>query len=80
MKKYRGYYIDGSIFNSTTEIDEAIKHRAVESYKRAVWLFVKNHNMEASIYADQRAEFLVDQCGMTWEEVEEIEIEAMRAA
>ena len=79
MKKYKGYFIDHVIFNSKQDIDKHIKEKAIESYKTAIWLFAKNKDMESSIYADDKAEYLVSQCGMTLEQVEAIEIETYKA-
>lgn len=76
---YKGYYIDHVYFNSKQDIDNHIKKKAVESYKTALWLFNKNKDMESSIYADEKAEYLVNNCGMTWEQVEAIEIETYKA-
>lgn len=79
MKQYKGYYIDKVVFNSQEEIDEHIKAQAINSYREAVQYFLKHSSMEASIYADQKAEFLNTQCGMSWSEIEEIEIMEMGA-
>lgn len=79
MKKYRGYYIDGSCFKNQKEIDEFLKEQAINSFKIAVELFCKYRNMEASIYESEKAEVLVKQFGFTWGEVEELEIATMEA-
>lgn len=74
--KYRGYYIDNIIFNSKQDIDNHIKKQAIESYKRAIRIFIKKGDMESSVYADEKAEYLVKECGMTWDQIEEIEFKA----
>lgn len=79
MKQYRGYYIDKVVFNTKEEIDEHIKTQAVKSYRAAIRYFLEHTSMEAGIYADQKAEFLNTQCGMSWSEIEEIEIMEMGA-
>ena len=80
MKQYKGLYIDGVIFTSKEDIDNFLKEQAIRSYKIAVKLFCRNTSIEASIYADQKAEYLNTQFGMDWEEIEAIEIEVMKAA
>lgn len=80
MKNYRGYYIDGVTFNSKSDIDTFIKEQAIEKYK---WLCTKFNNdpsMELNVIMCDRADFLHNQCGMSYAEIEEIEIEAFKAA
>jgi len=77
MKKYKGYYIDHITFNSEAEIDAFVKEQAIKAYKQAVWFFCKESTMEASIYATEKAEYLHKQFGMSWSELEAIEIEVM---
>jgi len=79
MRKYRGLYIDHVYFHNTAEIDEYLKAQAIKSYKRAIKAFCNHMDMEHSIYADKQAECLNKQFGMSWTEIEEIEIEAMTA-
>lgn len=77
MKKYKGLYIDHVVFNSKAEIDEYLKAVAIKAYKSAVKAFCEHIDMEHSIYSDQKAEYLNTQFGMSWSEIEAIEIEAM---
>lgn len=79
MKQYRGYYIDKVVFNTKEEIDEHIKTQAVKSYRAAIRYFLEHTSMEASIQAGLKAEYLNTQCGMSWSEIEEIEIMEMGA-
>ena len=79
MKQYKGLYIDNVVFNSEAEVDEHLKALAIESYKTAVKAFCEHTDMEHSLYADQKAAYLVNQFGMDWDEVEAIELEAMAA-
>lgn len=79
MKNYKGYYIDNITFKSEVEIDDFIKEQAVEAYRVAVELFIKNCNMETSTYCDEKAEKLIS-LGYTWSEVEELEIKFMKIA
>lgn len=80
MKNYKGYYIDGVIYKSEAEIDKFLETQAVEAYKTACWYFNKEMSMEASMYADEKAEILVNKFGYTWEQVEEIELEVLKTA
>lgn len=80
MKKYKGYYIDKVIFNSEAEIDEFVKQQAIREYKIRCQVFCINGTMEASIYADEQAQKLNKEYGISWEELEEMEIEAYQTA
>lgn len=80
MTQYKGYFIDHIIFNSKQDIDNHIEKMAVEAYKKACWLFNKDRSMEASIYADEKAEYLVEHFGYTWDQIEAIEIEVLKVA
>ena len=80
MKQYRGYYIDRVVFNNEADVDSFIKERNVESYKTLATMFATNPSMELSAMMGDKADFLHDACGMSYEEIEEIEIEAMQAA
>lgn len=79
MTQYKGYFVDHIVFDNKQDIDEHIKAQAIETYKRAIRYFLEKGDMETSIYADEKAEYLVSQCGMTWEQVEAIEIETYKA-
>lgn len=79
MKQYRGYYIDNAIFNSTQDIDNFIKAEALRAYRKAIELFAETRTPAASVWADQKAEKLVNEFGYTWEEVEAIEIETLES-
>ena len=79
MKKYRGYYIDGTVFHSEAEIDFFLKEKAIQGFRIAVQMFSRNPSMEASLYAAEKAEYLNNLYGMDWDENEAIEIEAMTA-
>jgi hypothetical protein len=79
MKKYKGYYIDKVYFNNEQEIDKFLEEQALKAYKTACWLFNKDVCIETSIYASEKAQILVDKFGYTWEQVEQIEIEVIKA-
>lgn len=80
MKKYKGYYIDHVYYHSEAEIDEAIKQREINNYKMRCEIFAMRKTMEASIFADEQAEKLNREYGISWEELEQIEIEAYKNA
>ena len=80
MTKYRGYYIDGIYFNSKADVDKFVERKAVEAYKQAYKYFLNHPTMEASVYWSEKAEYLVNNFGYTWESVEVLEIEAIKAA
>lgn len=78
MKQYKGYYIDGVIFNSKEEIYEHIKNELVRSYKNHCELFATvDCNAAMASACDEIAEKLVNDYGFTWEELDEIEFEAI---
>ena len=79
MKQYKGYYIDGVVFSSKKDIDIFLKNQAVSAYRKAVEYFANHSTMEASIYCDDKARNLVDNFGFTYQEVEDIEIETLKA-
>lgn len=79
MKQYRGYYIDGITFNSKADIDRFVKDQSIKDYKKACRYFAQHPTMEASVYCNSKAEFLHKEFGMSWDEIEEIEISAYAA-
>lgn len=80
MKKYKGYYIDKVVFHNETEIDEFVKQQEIREYKIRCQVFAINKNMEASIYASEQAEKLNREYGISWEELEQMEIEVYQTA
>lgn len=79
MKKYKGYYIDGVYFKTKVDIDEHIKAMTIKSYKVACEMFSRHPDMEHSVYAAEIADRL-HALGLTWGEIEAIEIEAYKAS
>ena len=79
MTQYKGYYIDHVYFNSKADIDEFIKNKAIEAFKVSVELFAWNPSHERATYSHQKAEVLVKQHGLTWDEVDEIEASVYEA-
>lgn len=81
MKQYRGYYIDGVQATSKVDIDRMIKENNVRRYMQQVQMMFRYTDpemmMAASIEASKIAEYLVKQCGMTWSEIEDLEIAAI---
>lgn len=80
MAEYRGYYIDGIHFNSKAEIDAFVKKAAIKGYRLRVQSFADHPDLEHSLYANEQAEYLHKVFGMTWSEIEDIEIEALKTA
>ena len=80
MKQYKGHYIDKVIFHNEAEIDEFMKQQAIKEYKTRCQVFAINRTMEASIYASEQAQRLNKEYGISWEELEEMEIEALKTA
>lgn len=80
MKKYKGYYIDHVSFNSEEEIDDFLKQKAIEYYKITCQVFAIQKTVEASLYMDEQAQKLNKKYGISWEELEEMTIEAYKTA
>lgn len=79
MRQYKGYYIDETIFNTKEDIDRFLEEQAVNAYKTACKLFAETRSMSASMTMDEKAEYLVNQFGYTWEQLEAIEISVLKA-
>lgn len=80
MKKCKGYYIDKVIFHNEAEIDEFVKQQAIKEYEKRCKIFANCGTMEASIYASEQAEKLNKKYGISWEELEQMEIKAYQTA
>lgn len=74
MTYYKGYYIDHVSFNSKAEIDAFIKEQAIRGYKNACRVFYEKSDMAIAAYMAEKEEQLHDVYGLTWEQIEEIEI------
>lgn len=80
MKQYRGYYIDHVIFNSERDIDSFIREQNIESYKRLCVMFANDPSMEINVMMCDKYDYLHNYCGMSFEEIEEIEISVFKAS
>lgn len=80
MKNYRSYYIDGVAFTCKADIDNFIKELTIESYKRLCFMFANNPSMELCNMMSNKADYLHSACGLSYDEIEAIEIEASKAA
>lgn len=78
MKQYKGFYIDHVIFNNEAEIDEHIKNSLIEKYKLLNKMFVEDSCMELIVMMQPYADRLHKEFGLEWDEIEAIEIEAMK--
>ena len=78
MTQYRGYYIDHVFFNSKKEIDEKIKSDNISKMQKLIRMGFNYRDggmmMAAFEEADRVARFLVSECGMTYSEVEALQI------
>ena len=76
MKQYRGYYLDGTW--TKEDIDSFIKARTIKSLQRAVANTYSTTDAEMAMAwsgrADELAQFLIRECGMTPAEVEAVEV------
>lgn len=79
MKQYKGYYLDNVIFNSEREIEAFIKKNMIEQYKMLCEMFAKDSCMELIEMIHPYEEKLHKEFGLSYEEIEQIEIEAYSA-
>lgn len=79
MKQYKGYYIDQVIFNNETEIDAFIKKQIIEKYQQLCNEFANNACVELSVMMTPYEEKLHNEFGLSYEEIEQLEIEALCA-
>ena len=74
MIKYKGYYIDGTVFKSENDIDEHVKNLAIERYKKLSIMFSKNPTMELSSLLSDLSIKLHEQHNLSYNEIEALEI------
>lgn len=77
MKRYKGYYIDGVIFNSKEEIDTFLKNEIIKKIKMFSKMFESDRYTPAEKMAITREitcreKVLHDDYGMDWETIEMI--------
>ena len=77
MKKYKGYYIDHVVFNSKADIDTFIKEETIAKYKKLAKMFSQKPSMELVTYMQPYMAKLHDECGLSYDEIEALEIEAI---
>lgn len=79
MTKYKGYYIDKVVFNNKAEIDAFIKKQTIEKYQTLCRMFARNSSMELIAMMQPYADRLHNEFGLSYEEIEQLEIEAYAA-
>lgn len=80
MRKYKGYYIDGVVFKSKSEIDDFIKNEIIKKIRVLHDIMFSGRYSNAEVMQlsndisimEQR---LHDEYGMDWEEIENIPFE-----
>ncbi len=77
MKRYKGYYIDGVIFNNEAEIDKYLEEKIMELFINACRMFINNPCMETSVRCSELSVKLADKYGYTMDELEDIEMEVL---
>ena len=80
MMKYRGYYIDHVVFRTKSDIDAFVKDQAIKHYKTLCKMSSKNPSMELCAMMRPVAHNLHDEFGLSYDEIEAIEIEAIKTA
>lgn len=75
-RAYKGYYIGPGTFQSKAEIDEHIKQQAIRTYKSFCHSFARCSSIEAALVMSEKADWMHKQLGMSYEEIEAIEIAA----
>ena len=80
MTNYKGYYIDNVIFHSKSDIDAFVKEQAINKYKMLVEMFSRKPSMELSCMMSDHADRLHKVFGLSYGEIEDIEIAVFKAA
>lgn len=79
MRRYKGYYLDGVIFKTESEVDEMIKNEIIRKI-RIFHDMLFNHGERYTPYEQMkiceeitnREKRLHDEYSMSWEDIEEI--------
>lgn len=79
MRQYKGYYIDKVIFHNENEIDAFIKNKAIEKYQMLCKMFANKADNALAAIMVEHEDRLHDIFGLSYEEIEQIEIEAICA-
>lgn len=79
MRYYKGYYIDNVCFHNTAEVDRYLEENAVAAYKLACELFAEKPSIAHSLYCEEQADYLVNQYGYSYDQLEAIEIAVFEA-
>ena len=74
MIKYKGYYIDGTVFKSKNDIDEHYKNLTIERYIKLSKMFSKNPSMELCSLLSDLSIKLHDEFNLEYSEIEALEI------
>lgn len=82
MSRYRGYYIDHVVFNSREDIDKRIKAERISKLKKYTAMlncprYSRNEIMDVMGCMMDIERNLVHEDGLTWEEIEQLEIKIM---
>lgn len=82
MNRYRGYYIDHVVFNSREDIDKQVKKDRIRKLEKYTAMLDSPRYSSAEImtimsYMMDVERLLVSEDGLTWEDIEQLEIEIM---
>ena len=80
MKQYKGLYIDKVIFNNEKEIDAFLKKQTIEKYKMLCKMFAQDSCMELIEMMNPYEYRLHNEFGLSYDEIEALEIEAIKVA
>lgn len=78
MKQYKGYSIDGVQFKSESEVDSYIRDMRIFALKLEIIKFFEELDYNASERVKNLESELINDFGLTWKEVDEIETETAR--
>ena len=76
-QEYKGYHIDGVLFHDEADVDNFIKRTRILSLQLAIMRFFSELDYNASERVLELEHELMGEYGLTWHEVEDIEINAM---
>lgn len=77
MKQYKGYYIDKVIFQNEKEIDDFIKSETIKKYQQLCKMFAQDSCMELIDMMIPYSDRLHNEFCLSYEEIEQLEIEAI---
>lgn len=74
MRQYKGVYIDHVFIHNKQDVEDFLKRRTLEIFRYAHELFYHSPTYAMGITCEECAGELHDEYGMSWDEIEELEM------